>query len=286
MANIPPTQQLTYADVQRLAGQADRSLRRRAANNRRPGAAFYALLALFVALCAAAFVLPYSRADLSSPPLQSRAVSIAIVVVGTLVSVTFHEWAHAFVALRGGDASVVAKGYLTLDFRRYSDPMLSIGFPLLFLLLGGLPLPGGAVWINQGLLRTNGWRTAVSLAGAAMNLAFGVVLSLLVGSGLLEAHVVLNGALAYLAFIQFGVAILNLLPIPGLDGYAALEPHLPASVRRGLDGVRRFGLLLIIFLAFSGLLGFLWTAAGFLCSLLGVDLGWVGIGATFARLRL
>lgn len=247
---------------------------------------FYALLAAFAASCIAGFLLPVSAADLRQPPIVIRAAALGIVILGTLVAVSLHEWAHAVVAFRGGDTSVAGKGYLTLDFRLYSDPLLSIGMPVLFLLLGALPLPGGAVWINQGALRSPWWRTAVSLAGSAMNLLVGLVAALVVRSGVLgREHPVLTGALAYLALIMFGVAILNLLPVPGLDGYAALEPHLPRGFRQALDSVRPFGLWIIVGLMLFGFFGFIWDAAQAMTGALGVDPRWIAVGAIFASVR-
>ena len=259
---------------------------RRVPAGRRPGWVFYALLASFAASCAAGFLLPVRAADLAQPPVATKAAALAIVILGTLVAVSLHEWAHAAVAYRGGDTSVVGKGYLTLDFRRYSDPLLSIGMPVLFLILGALPLPGGAVWINQSALRSPWWRTAVSLAGSTMNLLVGIVAALVVSGGVLgREHLVLAGALAYLALIMLGVAILNLLPIPGLDGYAALEPHLPRGVRQALDTVRPFGLWIILALMLFGFFGFIWDAAHTITDALGVDPRLIALGAILASVR-
>lgn len=253
----------------------------------RPSWVFFALLAAFAAACVAGWLLPLSAADVRQPPLPVKATALAIVLLGTIVAVTLHEWAHAFVAYRGGDTSVAAKGYLTLDLRRYSDPLLSIGMPVLFLLLGALPLPGGAVYINTAALRSKWWRTGMSLAGSTMNLLVGAAAALVVSSGVLgEQHPVLSGSLAYLALIMFGVAILNLLPIPGLDGYSALEPHLPRGVRSALDRVRPFALLIILALMLLGFFGFIWTGALAITDALGVDRGWIGVGATLASTRL
>ena len=80
-------------------------------------------------------------------------------------------------AYRGGDRSVRAKGYLTLDIRRYADLGLSLVLPVFFLLLGGIPLPGGAVWIDHGAIRSRAVRSLVSLAGPAANLVIGAVLA-------------------------------------------------------------------------------------------------------------
>ena len=87
-----------------------------------------------------------------------------LVLGGWVVSLCLHEYGHAVTAYRGGDTSVASKGYLTLDVRRYADPGLSLVLPLIILLIGGLPLPGGAVWINQWALRSRARRSAAASA--------------------------------------------------------------------------------------------------------------------------
>ena len=52
--------------------------------------------------------------------------------------------------------------------------------------------------------------------------------------------------LAFLGFLQVAALVLNLLPIPGLDGFGAIEPYLPRSVLIALAPVRRWGLLVLI----------------------------------------
>jgi Zn-dependent protease len=107
---------------------------------------FHAVLAAFVGLCVATG--PLQVEILSSVPL-GRAVAVGVILVGVVLSVTLHEYGHALTAYWGGDRSVLAKGYLTLDFRRYAHPLLSVGMPLVFLAMGALPLPGGAVLIEE-----------------------------------------------------------------------------------------------------------------------------------------
>ena len=92
---------------------------------------------------------------------------VLLVLAGWAVSLCLHEFGHAYTAYRGGDRSVRAKGYLTLDIRRYADLGLSLVLPVFFLLLGGIPLPGGAVWIDHGAIRSRAVRSLVSLAGPA-----------------------------------------------------------------------------------------------------------------------
>ena len=75
---------------------------------------------------------------------------IVFVVSGSIVALCLHEFGHAIVARNGGDWTVAQTGYLDLDPLKYPDPLLSIVLPLVYVLIGGFALPGGAVWINSG----------------------------------------------------------------------------------------------------------------------------------------
>ena len=63
----------------------------------------------------------------------------------SIVAIAFHEFGHAYTALLGGDKSVIRNGYLSLNPLKYSHPFLSVVMPVIFMLIGGLPLPGGDV---------------------------------------------------------------------------------------------------------------------------------------------
>jgi Zn-dependent protease len=155
---------------------------------------------------------------------------VLLVLGGWAVSLCLHEFGHAYTALRGGDTSVRDKGYLTLDIRRYTDPVLSIVLPLVLLLVGGLPLPGGAVWINHHALRSRAVQSAVSLAGPGANLAIGVLLTIAVTAVSMPDG--LRWGLSWLALVQVLAFVLNMLPVPGLDGFGAIDPYLPYEWRR------------------------------------------------------
>jgi Zn-dependent protease len=156
-----------------------------------------------------------------------------LVLGGWLVTLCLHEFGHAVTALAGGDVSVRSRGYLTLNPMRYSNAVMTFLLPLVILAVGGIPLPGGAVVIEHVRLRSALWRSAVSAAGPAVNLVLWVVLSIL--STVLPLG--LGAGLAFLAVLQFIAAILNLLPVPGLDGWGILSPYLSANIH---DRVRPF----------------------------------------------
>ncbi|MGH3986872.1 MAG: site-2 protease family protein [Pseudonocardiaceae bacterium] len=171
---------------------------------------------------------------------------VFLVLGGWAVSLCLHEFGHAMTAYRGGDRSVRAKGYLTLDIRRYTDPVMSLLLPLLLLALGGIPLPGGAVWINRNALRSRAIASAVSLAGPLTNLALGAVLIAVVG--IAELPDGLAAGLSYLALVQVLAFVLNILPVPGLDGFGALEPYLPAQAQRFANTVGLYATLALFLL--------------------------------------
>lgn len=161
---------------------------------------------------------------------------VLLVLGGWAVSLCLHEFGHAAVAYRGGDTSVANKGYLTLDIRRYLNPMLSFGLPLIFLIAGGIPLPGGAVWINNWAIPSRPIRSMVSLAGPLINLVLGIMLAASVR--LVAMPVGLLVGLSYLALVQVLAFLLNILPVPGLDGFGVIEPYLSDQTRATADKIR------------------------------------------------
>ena len=201
----------------------------------------------------------------------------AFVMVGWILAVMLHEFSHAAVAYLGGDKTVKTKGYLAFDPRRYGDLGVSLVMPVIFLLLGGIGFPGGAVYLRNDLMRGPAWRMAASLAGPAatavifVGLSFGLLVWANVGVDS-QGGEGLFCALAMLAFLQAMALILNLLPIPGLDGFNAIRPFLPDSLSpqlRKAEGLAMAGLfLLLMFVPAFG--GALFQGATFLCQKLGI----------------
>ncbi|MFJ1702144.1 site-2 protease family protein [Kitasatospora sp. NPDC088346] len=178
------------------------------------------------------------------------------VVAGWMVSLCLHEYAHARTALHGGDITIGAKGYLTLNPFKYAHAVLSFVLPVVFVIMGGIGLPGGAVFIERHRIQGRLKHSLISAAGPLVNLAFGVVLLVLVGGGVFDdpsmpsrfdGHELpvspFPAALAFLAYLQITAAILNFLPVPGLDGYGILEPWLSYRTRRAVEPYAPYGML-------------------------------------------
>jgi len=198
-----------------------------------------------------------------------------IVVAGWVVSLCLHEFGHAIVAYHGGDRSVRDKGYLTLNPLKYTHPLYSLAMPLFFLMMGGIGLPGGAVYINDNMLRSRVWRSAVSVAGPIANVIVALVLCVPFWLGAMPASSenVISCAFAFLIRLQIWAVILNMLPVPPLDGFRALSPWMPLRWRD--KAMRNSGLV------FVGLFVLLWyvppvsyalhSMIGTVMSALGVD---------------
>ncbi len=225
------------------------------------------LVAVWLALGAALLVAP------------SGIAVFGFVLAGWILAVMAHEFSHAGVAWLAGDRTVAAKGYLSFDPRRYGDLGVSLVLPLIALAMGGIGFPGGAVYLRQDLMRGRLWCAAASLAGPAGT--FLVLLAISAGLAV-WANVGVEGrgalalyeALSVLAFLQATALILNLLPIPGLDGFNAIRPFLPPAWMprlRKFEGLSMVAMLLIIFYA-PGVSQQLVNAAAELCLRLGLNL--------------
>jgi Zn-dependent protease len=199
-------------------------------------------------------------------------VSLLISLPAIVVSLSFHEAAHAYVAYRCGDPTAKNMGRLTLNPLRHIDP---IGFIMLLVVHFGYARP---VPVNPLNFR-RGYRDdlLVSIAGIAMNLLLCVGFSVILGTLLIymdkngfyyanAAESVLSIALNMVysfVVINLSLAVFNLLPIPPLDGYHVVND----LILRGRGGMTRItasvGQALLLVLIFTGItsriLGFVQT---------------------------
>jgi Zn-dependent protease len=179
-----------------------------------------------------------------------------------IFSIVVHEVAHAWVALREGDDTAQKLGRITLNPASHLDPMGSFIVPLvLYFMPGGLifgwakPVP-----IDPRKFRDfRGGDIRVSLAGIVSNVVLAVVFTVLAG-----VFIKLQGTLPFgestfgflIRTARFGVfinlilAIFNLVPIPPLDGSHVLYHFLPRAWRAGYQKAGRFGILILIGLAY------------------------------------
>lgn len=209
---------------------------------------------------------------------NARVGVFLFVVAGWLISLCLHEYAHARMALHGGDISVGTKGYLTLNPLKYTHPIYSFVMPLIFIILGGIALPGGAVFIERGRIQGKWKHSLISAAGPAVNLVLALVLLIPLSQvGVDTAHPAFFSALGYLAMLQLMAGILNLVPMPGLDGYGIIEPWLSYENRRAFGNLAPYGMMIVFLL--------LWNPTvnnWFFNDVIFRVLGWFGDSALFA----
>ncbi len=198
---------------------------------------------------------------LSTEQIQ-RAV---LTLIAFVVSVSVHEFGHAFVADRLGDRLPRTQGRLTLSPLAHIDMLGTIILPLAGALLpGGFPLIawGKPVQTNPrnytARLPPRVGHMVVSLAGPAMNLVLAVVVSivfvLLGKSGHLSPPVA-GVIVRYFLALNIVLMFFNLIPLPPLDGAAVLSGFLPDALQFIPRTLERYGMILFFILFLSGFLG-------------------------------
>ncbi|RJP46812.1 MAG: site-2 protease family protein [Anaerolineaceae bacterium] len=210
-------------------------------------------------------------------------MTFAVVLIGWIFSLCLHEFGHAIVAYYGGDTTVKDKGYLTFNPLKYTHPLYSIVLPVVFLLMGGIGLPGGAVYIETWRLKNRTWQSLVSLAGPVANLIVLIVLGIVLKFVPWENYDANNSiwpGIAFLALLQASALVLNLIPLPPFDGYGILEPFLKDGTRDWMNSMRTW-IMLIVFLALWNIPmvnNLFWTQVYIISSRLGVpwELAWDG----------
>jgi len=190
---------------------------------------------------------------------------IAVAAIPILFAITLHEAAHGYVARHFGDMTAYQAGRISLNPLRHIDPVGTILLPLLTLALGGI-LFGWAkpVPVNFGALRHPKqdmlW---VAIAGPASNLLMALLWALMIKLVWLFPGSYFSEPLLEMA--QIGIKInvilmvLNLLPLPPLDGGRVAVSLLPHQQAYQLSRIEPYGLFILIALAITPVLGWIIT---------------------------
>jgi Zn-dependent protease len=185
---------------------------------------------------------------------------ISIWAVPILAAVILHEIAHGWVAFRLGDPTAAEAGRLTLNPLPHVDPMGTVALPLLLVAVGSPFVFGWArpVPVNFANLRSpKRDMVKVAIAGPLTN----IVLAAL-SAGVFHLAGGWNagaGGLAHMALasvqINIVLAVLNMVPIPPLDGGRVLTGLLPRPQALALARIEPYGMVILMVLLFSGTLG-------------------------------
>ena len=221
------------------------------------------------------------------------------VVTGWLVSLCLHEYAHALAGYFSGDKTVAERGYLRLNPLKYTSPLLSIVLPVVVVILGGIGLPGGAVWIDHQYIRSKAKASLISAAGPVTNVILALVLAipfwvglgpkLVVSFGQLRLsgtseHLEFWSALAALAFLQITASILNFLPIPGLDGGSIIAPWMSPAYQRAWALFAPYGFILLFLALWQTRLGqYFYDVVFWIAEKLGLSEAMIQLGLELMR---
>lgn len=186
---------------------------------------------------------------------------IAIYALPVILAITLHEAAHGYVAKQYGDLTAYAQGRVTLNPLRHIDPIGTIIVPLLLLAVSSPYLFGWAkpVPVNFGNLRHPKrdmlW---VAAAGPGANLLMAFLWALVIKLGLaipesnLAEPMILMGKAGI--FINAILLVLNLLPLPPLDGGRIAVSLLPHRIAHRYSQIEPYGFIILLILLFTGVL--------------------------------
>lgn len=188
---------------------------------------------------------------------------LAVWVVPALLAITVHEVAHGWMALKLGDRTAMMLGRLTLNPIKHIDPVGTLLVPALMLVFGGFifgwakPVP--VTWEN--LKHPKRDMALVALAGPTANLLMAVLWLVLLQTGLslMDVNATIALPLVYMAvagiFINSILMILNLLPLPPLDGSRIVASLLPGPWSWQYSRLEPYGLIILLVLFVTQILG-------------------------------
>jgi Zn-dependent protease len=187
---------------------------------------------------------------------------IIVWVIPVIFAITVHEVAHGWVAKRHGDKTAWMLGRLTLNPLKHIDPVGTILLPGLLLITGTGFIFGWAkpVPVNPRNLRNPKSDMAiVALAGPMANFVMALGWALIIRAGTFVNAEFFSMPLIYMGIagisINLVLAIINLLPIPPLDGSRILSSLLPDRLAWQYNRLERFGFIILLLLLMTGALG-------------------------------
>ncbi len=197
--------------------------------------------------------------------IEALILKIAVSAVPIIFAITVHEASHGYAAKYFGDLTAERLGRITLNPLKHIDPLGTILLPAITLMFGGV-LFGWAkpVPVNFNNLRNPKkdmlW---VAAAGPASNLVMAIFWGILLGyvqrglqAGDFSTSAYLFVEMAYVGIsINIVLMVLNLLPMPPLDGGRIAVSLLPNNLAFQLSKIEKYGFIILIALMFAGVLG-------------------------------
>lgn len=207
-------------------------------------------------------------------------IETLLTLPAVVIAISFHEYAHAFAADKFGDTTPRAQGRLTLNPMAHLDP-----FGFVLLLFAGVGW-GRPVMINPNNFTSNKSRATceawVSLAGPLTNFILAIIFTIIYYAlGTFAQSSQFMGIIAllvlYTIYINIGLGVFNLIPLPPLDGEKIFRNILPYNALQWLDRNANTLQLIFMILWITGLLGYIVSPVVTVIS----NLLFKGVGAIF-----
>ncbi len=191
----------------------------------------------------------------------NKLLNLLLTVPGLLVAITFHEFAHAYAADKLGDDTPRRQGRLTLNPLSHLDPIGSL--MLLFARFGwGKPVQVNPVNYDRRYSMDKA-DAIVSIAGPLMNFFIALVLTIINGALYKYANIFVSSqigniimAMIYIAiYINVGLGLFNLIPLPPLDGSKVIKPFLTNNAKVWFENNEKLFEMIFVALWIIGILG-------------------------------
>lgn len=200
--------------------------------------------------------------------LQVDIQYIAALIIPLIFAITVHEAAHGWVANKLGDPTALLMGRITLNPVKHIDWIGTIIIPIAALLMSGFQFvfgwakPVPVTWENLKNPRRD--MALVALAGPGVNVLMALIWAAIAKLSMLFTHTQSTIASDIIQFTQmaslFGIMIncilclLNLIPLPPLDGSRVISAILPPRMAAYYDSIEPYGIFILLILLFMGLL--------------------------------
>lgn len=186
--------------------------------------------------------------DLSPQALLQKGLYVIIL----LLSLSVHEFAHAWSAFRLGDDTAQRMGRLTLDPFAHADPIGTFLLPLLGVPFGwAKPVPVNPARFRRGVRMGTGMALTAAagpIANVLLTLVAAIVLGVLaqVAPGTVAPDAPALQFLLQIMFMNIGLALFNLLPVPPLDGSRIVDGFLPTRYRPAWESITAMSPFLLL----------------------------------------